>query len=342
VCAALAASGLVAMASCFPDYTFLPAGAGDAGGDVALDRTTPPDATTAMDATPDAGPLADTAQAEAALPDAGPSDAMVPFDGGSFDFVVTVQPIHATLDYAFEIDVEEVSVARFKSWVVAGMPVPCSGTQPCALDGRAPYDTTMYWNPAWNSLAQSDDYMGGANCPDVPSMGIATYATGTSDADPVTCVNWAQAAAFCWSDHKRLPTTTEWYYVATGAGAHATEFPWGTTMPDCSVAILTNLGTPCTFPEPVGTTLAQISGVHDLIGDVSEWTWDSIDSNFSYPPDATDYAGRPFDGGVDARNSFWVNSSYNTNAMTLDSVASAGPEPQYGWPDVGFRCARTL
>jgi formylglycine-generating enzyme required for sulfatase activity len=335
VTCALAASGLVAMASCFPGYSFLAAGAADdAGGDAALVDGT------AADATSDAGATPDTAlpgTGEGGTADGAPPSGMVAIHGGTFDFIVNGPSLHATLDYDFYIDAKEVTVARFKQWVTAGLPLPCSGSQPCALDTKAPYATAMYWDPAWNTVASEPDFTGGPDCGNVGGLDVATFVQQSPDAYPVTCVNWAQAAAFCWSEHKRLPTTTEWYYVATGAGAWATAYPWGTATPDCTVAILDT----CSWPQPVGTAGPQIMGVYDLIGSVSEWTWDSIDPAFTYPLDATDFAGLAFDGGVDTRNSFWINSQYSSAASTLDGVAAAGPKPQYGWPNLGFRCAMT-
>jgi formylglycine-generating enzyme required for sulfatase activity len=364
------ACAVLAAASCFPDYTFLPADATlpdggdgatsgpDATAEGAVDGpgadTRVPDGTTPEDAPPDAPPP-ESGPTEAAPPDAsdggahdsGPPDldgGMVAITGGAFDFIVRGPgSVHATLDYSFEIDAKEVTVARFKAWVGAGMPVPCAGPQPCALDGTTPYASAMVWNPAWNTLAQSLDYTGNSDCQGLGGGDVATYTLPASDAYPVTCVNWAQAAAFCWSDKKRLPTTTEWYYVATAAGANASNFPWGAAMPDCSSAIFNYAGNTCGYPLAVGTARAQVSGVYDLAGDVSEWTWDAVDQDAGlwYPPDATDYAGIAYDGSVDNRNSFWISSSYNTGPQTLDSVASAGPEPQWGWADLGFRCART-
>jgi formylglycine-generating enzyme required for sulfatase activity len=364
-CAALAASGLVAMAACFPDYSFLPAGAmpPDAATPDALsgggDGATGPDAT--VDAAGD-GPGADTGVPESATGDApsdavtppwdgAPPDGMVAFQDGSFDFVVQGATVHATLDYSFEIDAAEVTVARFRAWVHSGMHLPCGGSLPCALDPRAPYHTAMFWDPLWNGLVTSPDYTGDhQSCPDLANGGFATYArsdgSAASEAVPVTCVNWAQAAAFCASEGKRLPTTTEWYYVATGGGTRLDQYPWGgMATPDCTRAITDYDDAGCGFPVPVGTAQAQISGVFDLIGSVSEWTWDAVVSDagtIPYPPDATDYPGPAFQGDAADRGSFWIESSYNSNPSTLDSVANGGGEPQNGWPDLGFRCARTL
>jgi formylglycine-generating enzyme required for sulfatase activity len=348
LCALFAALG----AGCFPDYSFsaadaaTPDAANPEGGDAS-----PPDATIPTDAAPDAAPL-DAAPSDAtdggiedtAPPgDSAPSSPMVSFEGGAFDFVVnTVPAIHATLDYDFAIDAEEVTIARFLAWVDAGMPVPCTGSQPCALDTKTPYRTAMYWDPAWNTIAKSSDYMGAsAGCQTTLLGDIVAYEQPDAGGYAVTCVNWAQAVAFCAWDKRRLPTTTEWYYVATGKGVNASDFPWGDAMPDCTLAVVGNLGNPCAYPVAAGTTRAQIPGVYDLIGDVAEWTWDSIDPNLSYPPDATDYVGLPVDGGIAGRNTFQIYSAYSTNLMTLDSVASTA-DPRFGSADVGFRCAKTL
>jgi formylglycine-generating enzyme required for sulfatase activity len=345
-------SAVLATASCFPDYSFLPPGATTPdGGDAAPgpDGTTPRDATSdvapAESGPPDAAPTdaSDSGPGESGPGDGGPPNTMVAFGPGSFDFVVGGQLVHATLDYKFAIDAQEVSVARFKAWVNAGMPINCTGT-PCALDSKPPYDTQMFWDPGWDSLAASGDYTGNADCPDVPTMGMPTY---PNDSYPVTCVNWAQAVAFCAFEQKRLPTTTEWYYVATAAGSYPRGYPWGTSpTPDCTRAVLDyGGGNDCHYPVAVPAAVAQTSGVYDLLGDVSEWTWDAVaqGSTVSYPPDATDYAGLAFDGGggVPSRNSFWINSSYSTTPAALESVDRAGPEAQYGYPDLGFRCART-
>jgi formylglycine-generating enzyme required for sulfatase activity len=200
----------------------------------------------------------------------------------------------------------------------------------------------MFWDPSWNTPATSTGYTGDNGCDRSNPGGVVTYTQAHSDGYAVTCVNWAQAAAFCaWDNHKRLPTATEWYYVATGAGLHATEFPWGGASPDCTQATFGD----CPYPVHVATTAVQIHDMYDLIGGVSEWAWDAVDpsSLVWFPPDATDYTGWAFDGGggLAARNSFWINSSYTMGALALDSVGTAGPMAEYGYPDVGFRCAQT-
>jgi formylglycine-generating enzyme required for sulfatase activity len=363
--AALSLPMLAAVVSCFPNYTFGTSGpdasdVGDGGygpettSDGSGDSTVPvgddaaPDVTTGDDAGPGddvasetSSPPVDSATEGAPPSDAAPPNAMIPITGGSFDFVLGSATVHETLDYNFEIDAYEVTVARFKAWVDQQMPLPCGGGGPCPLDTKAPYSTTMIWNPSWIAQAQSHDYAAGTDCGNEGPPSVATYLQPNPSALAVTCVNWAQAVAFCAFEGKRLPTVAEWYYVATGAGVHRSEYPWGSAPPDCSLAILALGGNNCGYPNAAGTAKAQISGVFDLVGGVDEWAWDSIDTNLTYPPDATDYAGRAYDGGAGGRGSFWIKSAFDDTPATLDSLAMSGAMPDYGWSDLGFRCART-
>jgi formylglycine-generating enzyme required for sulfatase activity len=371
---ALCVPMLAVIVSCFPGYTFATAeadgsNAGDAGygpeamSDASGDNTVPPGDDAAPDTTAgdDGGPETATGDdganetstppgdgaTEVAPPsDAAPPNAMVPITGGSFDFVLNGGPsgpsVHETLDYNFEIDAYEVTVARFKAWVDQQMPLPCSGGgTACALDTKPPYLKSMVWNPLWIAQAQSHDYTTGPDCGNEGPPSVATYLQPNASALAVTCVNWAQAVAFCAFEGKRLPTIAEWYYVATGAGVHRSEYPWGSAPPDCTRAILALNGGNCGYPNAAGTAQSQISGVFDLIGGVDEWAWDSIDSNLSYPPTGIDYAGRSYDGGVGARGSFWIKSAFDDTPATLDSLGVSGAMPDYGWSDLGFRCART-
>ncbi|MEV6254343.1 ergothioneine biosynthesis protein EgtB [Nocardia sp. NPDC051911] len=90
---------------------------------------------------------------------------------------------------------------------------------------------------------------------------------------PVVHVCWFEAEAYANWAGKRLPTEAEWekaarFDSATGASRR---FPWGEADPDVATA---NLGQRHLEPAEVGAYPAGASpaGVHQLIGDVWEWT----------------------------------------------------------------------
>jgi formylglycine-generating enzyme len=108
---------------------------------------------------------------------------------------------------------------------------------------------------------------------------------GTSYADlldhPVVHVGWEDATAYAAWAGKELPTEPEWERAARGVGP-ATEFAWGDELvPDGRLMANTWHGS---FPwrstdpdghhrtSPVGSYPANDFGLHDMIGNVWEWT----------------------------------------------------------------------
>jgi formylglycine-generating enzyme len=88
---------------------------------------------------------------------------------------------------------------------------------------------------------------------------------------PMNCVDWTGAGAFCQAAGKRLPSEEEWQWAARG-GPAATRYPWGNEAPGsqvCWSGVNKRSGT-C----PVGSSPAgdAPTGVHDLLGNVWEWT----------------------------------------------------------------------
>ncbi len=116
---------------------------------------------------------------------------------------------------------------------------------------------------------------------------------------PVNCVAWNQAVNYCRSLGRRLPTEDEWEWAARN-GPAATLYPWGNLPPDAQH--VNACGAECPphkaatgyaagvalypgddgFPEtaPVGSFPLGDNqwGVHDLAGNVREWTATYLDA----------------------------------------------------------------
>jgi iron(II)-dependent oxidoreductase len=84
---------------------------------------------------------------------------------------------------------------------------------------------------------------------------------------PVRGVTWDQANAYCAWKNKRLPDEAEWEVAGRGSGSNPPLYPWGN---DANHA----LQLPEDDTYEVGSIEFNISpfGVHDLVGNVWEWT----------------------------------------------------------------------
>ena len=102
---------------------------------------------------------------------------------------------------------------------------------------------------------------------------------------PVVCVDWSQARAFCAFVGGRLPTEAEWEKAARGPD-DARALPWGDVW-DPSRLNWGETGGPGSSDghaqtAPVGSYPEGVSpyGVHDMAGNVWEWTLDWFDEGF--------------------------------------------------------------
>jgi formylglycine-generating enzyme required for sulfatase activity len=156
------------------------------------------------------------------------------------------------------------------------------------------------------------------------------------DTHPVTCVSWNDAAAYAaWLSKRtgrtyRLPSEAEWEYAARAATATA-RF-WGDDVGiACEFANGADLTTRAQIPgahgwnvvncndrhaytAPVGSFRANAYGLHDMLGNVEEWTQDCWNASYRGAPENA-VASTTGDCGMRAvRGGSWIDAPVGIRA----------------------------
>jgi len=152
---------------------------------------------------------------------------------------------------------------------------------------------------------------------------------------PVTGVTWRHAKAYCEMNDKRLPSEAEWEKAARGP--LGVEFPWGNRWDES----LLNLGAGEGWEHnvaPVGSYPKGVSpyGVHDMAGNVMEWTadWYQPYPGSEYKSDDYGEKMRVVRGGGWGGLGHYVISHFYRTSYRFNL------QPGYTFVDLGFRCAR--
>ena len=175
---------------------------------------------------------------------------------------------------------------------------------------------------------------------------------GQSDSHPVTCVNWEDARAYArWLSGRtgegyRLPSESEWEYAARG-GTRTARY-WGESASgQCSYANGADASTDFSWATdcddgharaaPSGSFEPNAYGLHDMLGNVWEWTQDCWNGN---------YSGAPSDGSA------WLSGncslrvlrggSWGGDPRNLRAAYRGRDDTDSRGHDVGFRVSRTL
>ncbi len=112
--------------------------------------------------------------------------------------------------------------------------------------------------------------------PLVPAPDWASGSTAARQSYPVSGITWSGAWAYCKSQGGALPTEEQWEFAARGAARRAN--PWGDGRVDYTRTRV--FGGLSATPEPVMTSDQDVTpggddaAIHDLLGNVQEWTAD--------------------------------------------------------------------
>ena len=234
------------------------------------------------------------------------------------------RPAHRVTVAPYVIDTVPVTNAAYRGFVEAGG-----------------YDQEQWWSPAgWAHVRKA-----GLVAPrfwERDGDGWARLRFGHREPlpadEPVMHVCFYEAEAYAAWAGKRLPTETEWEFAARHdpATGRSRRYPWGDEDPAAEHA---NLGQRHLRPAPVGAYPAGASplGVHQLIGDVWEWT----SSDFTPYPGFTAF---PYD----EYSLVFFGPDYKVlrgGSFGTDEVVARGTFRNWDHPIrrqifAGFRCAR--
>ncbi|MBD2158113.1 SUMF1/EgtB/PvdO family nonheme iron enzyme [Leptolyngbya sp. FACHB-16] len=153
---------------------------------------------------------------------------------------------------------------------------------------------------------------------------------------PVTETTWRGASEFCRWRNTRLPTEVEWEAAARGVEGRI--YPWGNEPPTTNQVVY---GRASGETSPVGTHDAGASpdGIHDMAGNVAEWT-SSLYRPYPYNPDD----GREQLDNRGERVTRGGDHVFDSSADKLTTHFRTGfsRAPDRGHRHIGFRCAESI
>ena len=235
------------------------------------------------------------------------------------------RPAHRVDVPAFHIDRAPVTNDEYAAFIAAGG-----------------YDDPRWWSPAGWDHRQAAGLSAPQHWQRDGDGWVATSFGRTEPIDggaPVVHVCFHEAEAYAAWAGKRLPTEAEWEKAARHdpATGRSRRFPWGDEPPGPRHA---NLGQRHLRPAPVGAYPDGASplGVHQLIGDVWEWT----SSDFHGYPGFAPFPYREYSEVFFGRDyKVLRGGSFGT-----DRNAARGTFRNWDYPIrrqifSGFRCARS-
>jgi uncharacterized protein (TIGR02145 family) len=164
-----------------------------------------------------------------------------------------------------------------------------------------------------------------------PSTDCATGSDRDGDC-PVRRVTWIDAVNYCGRLGKHLPTEAQWEYAARAGSSENTTGDGDPDHLEWFAWFADNSGEQ---PHPVGSKRPDAWGLHDMLGNVSEWTGD-LWSDYG-PEPRLDPAG-PSEPDMDRLAMVCRGGDFRTPSDRISPASRSWGTPTDPAETVGFRC----
>jgi formylglycine-generating enzyme required for sulfatase activity len=197
----------------------------------------------------------------------------------------------------------------------------CSAGDPACEDDEKPVRTMPMERGFW--LARTEVTERRFRTPVARDHGDEAPA---GDRLPATGLSWAAAKSYCQAIGGRLPTEAEWEYAARAGTS--------TRYYDSLQAIAWFSANSDGGPRPVGEKAPNAYGLHDMLGNVSEWVLDRYYNAYDETSDPADVEEplAPNASGV-ARGGSWVSDEDGVRVSRRLEMPPDAEEPH-----IGVRC----
>jgi formylglycine-generating enzyme required for sulfatase activity len=148
---------------------------------------------------------------------------------------------------------------------------------------------------------------------------------------PVVHVTWDEAEAYCAANGGRLPTEPEWEFAARG-GLDGRLFPWGDLFRGQANADNVLGADRWMASAPAASFGPNGYGLHDMAGNVWEWTASIHRPAHDRPEESGGYERRTIKGGS------WDSEPPRLRASARAARSRHGRHNLY----IGFRCVRPV
>jgi formylglycine-generating enzyme required for sulfatase activity len=162
---------------------------------------------------------------------------------------------------------------------------------------------------------------------------------------PIFGISQYGAASYCSDQGKRLPTEIEWEYAAKGGTD--TEYYWGDEWDSSKTNNVLYGGEKASYyigigywspshptPLPVGQFEENPFGLHDMLGNVWEWT----SSSYSVYPNVDDYIESNDRYYYDHSRKVLRGGAFNSLGLTISTTVRLPSDPDLMNALRGFRC----